>query len=524
MKKVLAVILCLSFIFCLCSCGEFGGQLNNASNELSPKEAYDKALLLIDEENYDEAVELLKNNNYEKTQELFKKVSYIYACELFNKQEFSLAYKNYENSDDLLDSKIKMTEAAYYQGVKMVNNKQQGKSIDWFRKTLSNSQFASLSQEHIKTITTSLISSGWIGTYSNDGMSAQIEFKYFKSNGNLYIGYADVSNGYKFISSLTGPFRIGAEESVFSPKELNESMEFEISFETNRRMYIYSSNETTYELVGGFYSSEGASCLYEIPNVKYPVINIPKIDENGNLINVNNDIPINDTSSTVSQDDTTKPTSSNNNQTSNPTTSHLHLYSQATCTKPATCSCGLTYGSVIDHRWKDATCTKPKTCSTCGATEGSALNHSWGAATCTKAASCSCGAINGSALGHLYETASGIVCVRCKEISSNALEKLNNITWDLPTGGNKVVSVESVSVADCEYYGGSKVNIALGIKVKINHTFNGAAIDCYAYDKANNQISYGQTTAGGSQGREYTVPLWLEIPVSADLAKIKIVT
>lgn len=56
------------------------------------------------------------------------------------------------------------------------------------------------------------------------------------------------------------------------------------------------------------------------------------------------------------------------------------------------------------HIWKDATCLEPKTCSECGATEGEALGHDWKAATCTEAKTCSrCGATEGEALGHEWK-------------------------------------------------------------------------------------------------------------------------
>ena len=64
----------------------------------------------------------------------------------------------------------------------------------------------------------------------------------------------------------------------------------------------------------------------------------------------------------------------------------------------ALCGCG------HQHTWTEATCTKPKTCSTCGETEGEALGHTWTEATCTTAKKCSlCGQIQGAPLGHSVE-------------------------------------------------------------------------------------------------------------------------
>lgn len=53
---------------------------------------------------------------------------------------------------------------------------------------------------------------------------------------------------------------------------------------------------------------------------------------------------------------------------------HSHVFSDATCTTPRTCSCGATEGSATGHNWKDANYTSPKTCTVCGATEGNPLD------------------------------------------------------------------------------------------------------------------------------------------------------
>jgi len=62
---------------------------------------------------------------------------------------------------------------------------------------------------------------------------------------------------------------------------------------------------------------------------------------------------------------------------------HTHTYANATCTKAATCSCGATKGSALGHNWQAATCKAPKTCKTCGATEGGTGSHAYANGTCT---------------------------------------------------------------------------------------------------------------------------------------------
>ncbi len=62
---------------------------------------------------------------------------------------------------------------------------------------------------------------------------------------------------------------------------------------------------------------------------------------------------------------------------------HSHSYSKATCTAPATCSCGATSGTALGHNWQAATCKTPKTCKTCDITEGSTADHSYTNGSCS---------------------------------------------------------------------------------------------------------------------------------------------
>ncbi len=62
---------------------------------------------------------------------------------------------------------------------------------------------------------------------------------------------------------------------------------------------------------------------------------------------------------------------------------HKHSYSKATCTEPAKCSCGATDGSALGHNWNKATCLKAKTCSRCGLSEGGVASHNYVNNVCT---------------------------------------------------------------------------------------------------------------------------------------------
>lgn len=87
---------------------------------------------------------------------------------------------------------------------------------------------------------------------------------------------------------------------------------------------------------------------------------------------------------------------------------HEHVWSEATCTEPATCSeCGQTQGEPLGHDWAEATCTEPKTCKVCGQTEGEKLGHDWVPATHESPKTCArCGKTKGEPL--LYDIPAGM--------------------------------------------------------------------------------------------------------------------
>lgn len=100
----------------------------------------------------------------------------------------------------------------------------------------------------------------------------------------------------------------------------------------------------------------------------------------GDLNNNNSSSGTNNSNTANSLSDSNNTNSSNNSNGANGTNNsnpppHTHSYSDATCTAPAKCSCGATNGSALGHEWKGATCEAPKTCSVCKITEGNKLEH-----------------------------------------------------------------------------------------------------------------------------------------------------
>ena len=73
------------------------------------------------------------------------------------------------------------------------------------------------------------------------------------------------------------------------------------------------------------------------------------------------------------------------------------------------------------HIWQDATCTNPKTCSVCGVTDGEALGHLWDGGTVITSPSC---------------TASGVTrykCLRCSLLEDRDTPAALGHSWNTPT-------------------------------------------------------------------------------------------
>lgn len=107
---------------------------------------------------------------------------------------------------------------------------------------------------------------------------------------------------------------------------------------------------------------------------------------------------------------------------------HEHVYTDATCTTPKTCTaCGETEGDALGHNFLEATCETPEICERCGETRGIALGHNFIEATCESPQICErCNFVGQEALGHTIEVGK---CDRCgvyqgKDIINNILEKL----------------------------------------------------------------------------------------------------
>ena len=89
-----------------------------------------------------------------------------------------------------------------------------------------------------------------------------------------------------------------------------------------------------------------------------------------------------DTLLTSSQNPTTNNDQGGDVASSDDTPSHTHTFLDATCIIPKKCSCGLTEGEALGHKWLEATCKAAKTCSLCDMTEGQSVDHIVSGSTC----------------------------------------------------------------------------------------------------------------------------------------------
>lgn len=118
-------------------------------------------------------------------------------------------------------------------------------------------------------------------------------------------------------------------------------------------------------------------------------------------------------------------------------TSCTHLWNDATCIAPKSCSkCGTTQGSELGHLWNDATCTTPKTCSRCSTTQGNEVGHLWKDATCSSPKICSlCNQTEGS-VGNHKDSGNGR-CLYCnQDILLVELQSGFDVKLIIPTVGS----------------------------------------------------------------------------------------
>lgn len=183
---------------------------------------------------------------------------------------------------------------------------------------------------------------------------------------------------------------------------------------------------------------------------------------NSSMSNSNNDT--NSNNDNFSNQQSSESNSTNNNPV------HSHNFSSATCTTPKVCSCGAVEGSALGHKFTNATCTSAKKCTRCGDTEGSSLGHSFSIASCNSAKKCSrCGTTEGSALGHDYKNG---VCERCYAKDPNYSSKYSfGDSFDFDSSSAKVnISIGnnySFDVIDnhySEYYKKTVIKIPATIK------------------------------------------------------------
>lgn len=171
------------------------------------------------------------------------------------------------------------------------------------------------------------------------------------------------------------------------------------------------------------------------------------------------------TSETPKPDQQSKP--------SNPT--HSHSYSPETCTTPAKCSCGVTQGSALGHKWSDATCKSPKTCSVCKTTEGGVVGHTYKEGICSM-----CGAPDPNA-----PVCTDVVIIKSTQtISDQTIDKdvyitsVGNVIFKNVTVNGNIYCYGQLTMTNCK---------AIGV-----YAYKyGSMFSCGAFDGTHGKVSGG---------------------------------
>ena len=154
--------------------------------------------------------------------------------------------------------------------------------------------------------------------------------------------------------------------------------------------------------------------------------------------------------------------------------SHIHSYSNATCTSPKKCNCGATAGTELGHQFSSATCTSPQICNRCGTVTGTALGHSYLIANCISPKTCTrCGQTSGNALGHKYVNNK---CSRCGKIDPDSLP----------------VSLNELYIIDSKYY-----KYQNNITDSFGNTYNGAHAFSHTYQSNNGKEPHSTFSLNG---------------------------
>ena len=163
---------------------------------------------------------------------------------------------------------------------------------------------------------------------------------------------------------------------------------------------------------------------------------------------------------------------------------HQHVWKEATCTEPKTCTeCGETEGSPLGHTWTAATCTAPKTCNVCGETEGIALAHTWIEATCTTPKTCNvCGETEGG-LGEHQLDSKGYCTVCHKQIGEAITLSNYSKFFSVKTSMNGVERVPAES--NIYYY-----NVKIDTEPKREVEFHDVWVEITWYHSSINKLTY----------------------------------
>lgn len=145
-------------------------------------------------------------------------------------------------------------------------------------------------------------------------------------------------------------------------KEINENINFE-----NKNYEEVVENIVTTASEKGFVKKD-AKINLEVVEAKEEVKKEEIITKANDVVTTTAtelkvDVTVTNEKSPVVENNTNNTTNEDNKEEENKVEEHIHEFSEATCTKAATCECGETEGTALGHNYKNGKCTR------CGAVD-----------------------------------------------------------------------------------------------------------------------------------------------------------
>ena len=443
------------------------------------------------------------SNLYESEKELLinsQMLWYVCGCHYFNEKNFAIAQTAFENASNYQKAEEYSNLSAYCEGVQLCNEGKLCSAAEKF-KPLAERKFLNSVKLAIE-IRKTLICGGWkrsnngtedvlLAIEGNDGVINMIYAPTDSSGKKLT---ASQSRGYRIITAYDGYVMVDAQTA-----------------KTTTGIYISGdSNHYTLTFSDGIFSGNSFESAGTTGNKSYTInYDFPSISE-GDISQTVSDysqtLPPVKSANSVESSKTTNKKNNNSKSRNNTSTAPDDLKSNSgrTNTSAGNNSSDTRYQEPDNEQIDEIT----------------KHHHSYRPATCTEPEKCSCGAEQGTALGHSFRRG---WCDRCGQHnpdlptqSSFKVEKCASAVYNGCT-----ISLGSYSIKNLDDYfeGGSEIKI----DAEVTQSGNTALIIVEFYDK-NNRLLSRQTPqwySGFGLSVGYKSDFTVTIPSGTEIIKIR---